>query len=261
MRFLHHLFRRTRDGHSLEELFELIANRETRPKVLQALRKQNQREPLQGGYRELLDILEEEDGINKGLNVLDELALGKQALAESIVSRLDLAPVLAAREVNRDERMMLNLWGITLCVMRAVPNVSDEEKVAFLDRYHEYIHLASCPEGIEASGWARFINRISTLSRTRYQEYDNAFSEMLQNQKANSGDPNLHLVPGIALSCAITKNLFGLESDMLAIPIQLLVMNQLIAFAKTFGSPEDWATTRNFVEQACRLHKADAKDS
>src|SRR5262249_27643360 len=132
IKFLRRLFGRSLDGKSLEELRELISKRETRPAVLQALREQKKREPLEGGYRELLELLEAEDGEKKRLDALDELAWGKEALAESIVRGFDLTPVLAVREVNRDERMVLNFWGLRLCVLWAVPNISHQEKVSFL---------------------------------------------------------------------------------------------------------------------------------
>ena len=252
------LIGKSRDGKSLEELRKLISNRETRLAVLQALREQNKREPLEGGYRELLELLEAEDNGKKRLEALDELAWGKEALAESIVRGLDLTPALAVRGVNRDERMVLNFWGLRLCVLRGVPNISHQEKVTFLEQYSDYVYFASRPEGVEASAWATVLDRLTVLSRTRYQEFDNAFNEMVRKQEADSDDSSL---PAVSLSRAITKNLLGLETDILAIPIQLLVTNRLTDFATTFGTPENWATMRNLVEQACRELKTDAKVS
>ncbi len=253
---------------SLHELRELITNRETRPAVLQTLRKLNKKEPLEGGYRELLDLLEAEEGMEKGLNALSELALGKGALAESIIHHLlsdkDLAADLGGCKVNQDERMVLNLWGVTLCVMRCLPKVGDEEKCAFLDRYHEFIYFMGCPEGEDARlAWAVATRRISALSQTGYQEYFDAFDEMMRRQEAVHRDPSLRLVPGAPLMHTITKNLFGLESDslLLALDVQSLVMSQLIAFAKAFGTAEAWATIRHFVEEACRALQSGATNS
>jgi hypothetical protein len=249
----------------LQELREAIINPETRPTVLQALRKLDKKGRLEGGYRELYELLQAEEGMAKGLNALSDLALGKEALAESIIGRLasdkDLAQELGGRAANQDERMVLNLWWVTLCVMRAVSKVSDEEKRAFLDQYHEFIYFMGCPECEDArSAWAVATRRISALSQTRYQEYFNAFGEMMRRQEALHRDPSLRLVPGAPLMRAIIKNLFGLESDSLLLTfiIQTLVMNGLIAFAKTFGTPEAWATMRHFLEEACRALRSGA---
>ncbi|MFZ0890278.1 MAG: hypothetical protein WA005_17700 [Candidatus Binataceae bacterium] len=253
---------------SLNELRELITNRETRPAVLQTLRELNKREALEGGYRGLLDLLEAQQGTEKGLKALTELAFGKEALAEWIIGRLgsdkDLAPELGGRDANEDERMVLNLWWVTLCVMRAVPKVSAAEKRAFLDQYHEFIYFMGRPDGEDARlAWAVAIKRISALSQTRYQEYFDAFGEMMRGQEALRGDPSLLLVPGAPLTGAIIKNLFGLESDswMLTFIVQTVVMDGLIAFARTFGTPEAWATMRHLVEEACRALRSGATNS
>jgi hypothetical protein len=208
---------------------------------------------------ELRELLKAEEGMEKGLNALSELALGKEALAESIIGRLasdkDLAPDLGGCKVNQDERTVLNLWGVTLCVMRGLPNVSNEEKHAFLDQYHEFIYFMCCPDDEGARlAWAVTVDRISALSQTRYLEYQNAFDEMMRRQETVHGDPSLHLATGAPLMHTITKNLFSLESDSLrlAFSAQHLVMNQLITFAKTFGTEEAWATMRHFMEGACR---------
>ncbi len=249
----------------LQELREAIINTETRPAVLQALRKLDKKGRLEGGYRELLDLLEAEEGVEKGLNALSELALGKGALAESIIGRLasdkDLAQELGGRAANQDERMVLNLWAVTLCVMRAVSKASDEEKRAFLDHYHEFIYFMGRPEGEDARlAWAVATSRISALSQTRYQEYFDAFGEMMRRQESVHRDPSVRLVPGAPLMHAITKNLFGLESDslLLAFEVQSLIMAQLVSFAKTFGTPEGWATMRHLVEEACRALRSGA---
>ena len=252
----------------LQELREAIINRETRPAVLHTLRKLNKKEWLEGGYRDLLDLLEAEEGMEKGLDALGELALGKGALAESIIGRLasdkDLAPDLRGRDANQDERIVLNLWGVTLCIMRAVSKVSDEEKRAFLDRYHEFFYFIGCPEAEDARlAWAVATSRISALSGTRYQEYFNALGEMMRRQEAIRRDPSVRLVPGAPLMHAITKNLFGVESDsfLLAVEVQSLVMSRLIAFAKSFGTAEGWATMRHLVEEACRVLRGSAVNS
>jgi hypothetical protein len=59
---------------------------------------------------------------------------------------------------------------------------------------------------------------------------------------------------------AITKNLFNLESDSLslAVIVKIVVMNGLIASAKTFGTPEAWATMRHFLEGASRAIRGGA---
>lgn len=193
----------------------------------------------------------------KRLNALRDLALGKGALADSIVSRIasdrDLAPELRGRNANPDERMALNLWGVTLCVMGAVSKVSDEEKRAFLNRYHECFYFMGCPEEEdERQVWAVATSRIKTLSQRRYQEYFDAFDEMMRLQEAIRHDASARLVPGGALMHAITRNLFDVESDslLLALDVQKLVMSQVIAFAKSLGTPEGWAGMSHLVEQA-----------
>ncbi len=255
-------------GDPLQALRESIINTETRPAVLQALRKLDKKGRLEGGYRELLELLEAQEGMQKGLNALSDLALGKGALAESIVDHLlsdkDMAADLVGCKVNQDERMVLNLWGVTLCVMRCLPKVGDEEKRAFLDQYHEFFHSMGCPEDEEARlAWAMATSRISALSQTRYQEYFDAFGEMMRRQEAIHRDPSVRLVPGAPLMHAITRNLFGVESDslLLAIEVQSLVMSQLIAFAKSFGTAEGWATMRHLVEEACRVLRGAAASS
>jgi len=168
---------------------------------------------------------------------------------------------LRGRDANQDERIVLNLWGVTLCVMRAVSKVSDEEKRAFLDQYHEFFYFIGCPEGEYARlAWAAATSRISASSRTRYQEYFDAFGEMMRRQEAIRRDPSVRLVPGAPLMHAITKNLFGVESDslLLAFDVQSLVMSRLIAFAKSFGTPEGWATMRHVVEKACNALRSGA---
>jgi len=252
----------------LQELREAIINTETRPAVLQALRKLDENGRLEGGYRELFELLQAEEGMEKGLNALSDLALGRGALAESIIDHLtsdkDLAADLGGCKVNQDERMVLNLWGVTLSVMRAVPKVSDEEKCAFLDQYHEFIYLMGCPEGEDARlAWAVATSRISALSQTRYQEYFDAFGEMMRRQESVHRDPSVRLVPGAPLMHGITKNLFGLESDslLLAFEVQSLIMAQLISFAKSFGTPEGWATMRHFVEETCRVLRSGVTNS
>ena len=249
----------------LQELREAIINTETRPAVLQALRKLHKDGRLEGGYRELFELLQAQEGIEKGLNALSDLALGKGALAESIVGRLasdkDLAADLVGCKVNQDERMVLNLWGITLCVMRSLPKVSDTEKHAFLDQYLEFIYFMGCPEGEDARfAWAVATSRISGLAQTRYQEYYDAFGEMMRRQEAIHRDPSVRLMPGAPLMHAITRNLFGVESDSLhlAFDVQSLVMSQLIAFAKSFGTAEGWATMQHFVDNACRALRSGA---
>jgi hypothetical protein len=253
---------------TVESLRELITNRETRPAVLQTLRKLNKREPLEGAYLELFQLLEEEEGAEKGLDALYELFLGKAALANLIIGRLasnkDWAPELVGRDANQNERMVLNLWWVTLCVMRGVPKVSDEEKRAFLDQYYEHIYFmfVGCPEGeVRALGvGAVAINRIFALSQTRYQEYFDAFGEMMRRQEALHRDPSLLLVPGAPLTRAIIKNLFGLESDslLLTVTVQHLVMGGLVTFATTFGTAEGWATMRRFLEETCRMLRSGA---
>ena len=249
----------------LQELREAIINTETRPAVLQALRKLHKDGRLEGGYRELFELLQAQEGIEKGLNALSDLALGKGALAESIIDHLvsdkDMAADLMGCKVNQDERMVLNLWGITLCVMRSLPKVSDTEKHAFLDQYLEFIYFMGCPEGEDARfAWAVATSRISGLAQTRYQEYYDAFGEMMRRQEAIHRDPSARLVPGAPLMRAITRNLFGVESDslLLAFDVQSLVMSKLIAFAKSFGTAGAWATMRHFLEEACRTLRSGA---
>jgi hypothetical protein len=212
-----------------------------------------------GPFREFLELLEGGEDMEKGLNALSDLALGKQALAESIIGYLasdkDIALDVPGRKADQDERMVLNLWGVTLCVMRGLPQskVSNEEKHAFLHRYHEFIYFMCRPEGEEARlAWAAVFGRISALSQTRYQEYYEAFGEMMRRQEAVNRDPSLHLMPGAPLMHAITKNLFGLESDSLSLAfhVQSQVMSQLIAFAKAF-TPKGWSAMRHLVEEAC----------
>jgi hypothetical protein len=165
-----------------------------------------------------------------------------------------MAADLVGCKVNHDERMVLNLWGVTLCVMRGLPKVSDDEKHAFLDQYHEFIYFVGCPEDDGSRlAWSVDVSRISALSPARYQEYFDAFGEMMRRQEAVHRDPSLRLVAGSPLMHAITKNLFGVESGSLlfAFFVQSLVMNQLIAFTKAFGTAEAWATMQHFVDNAC----------
>jgi hypothetical protein len=238
---------------SIHELLELIKNRETRPAVLETLRKLDKEEPLKGEYRELLELLDAEEGMRMGLDALTSFALGKGALAESIISHLATeAPDFAGCNVNQEERMVLNLWGVALCVMRGLPKVSGEEKHAFLDQYHQFI--LSSPEDQDArSAWPVDSRRINALCQVRYPEYFNAFDEEMRRQEAAQRDPSLRFVPA-TLMRTITKNLFGLESDSLTLSLTVhsIVMNQLITFTKVFGTPEAWATIRNLAEGACR---------
>jgi len=216
-------------------------------------------EPLgTGPHHELVALIEKSEDMEKGLNALSELALGKHALAESIIGDLasheDYAHDLRGLKADEDERMVLNLWGITLCVLRGLPKVSTEEKHAFLHQYHEFIYFMSRPEGEEARlSWAVAVHKISALSKTRYQEYYDAFGEMMRRQEAVDRDPSVHLMPGAPLMHAITKNLFGLESNSLrlAFQVQSQVMSQIIAFAKAF-TPKGWSAMRHLVEEACR---------
>jgi hypothetical protein len=254
----------TRSEETLRELREAVLNPETRPAVLQSLRKLEKQGPLGEGYRELLELLQAQEGMAKGLKAISDLALGKDALAESIIRDLlsdkDSAADLGGRNVNQDERMVLNFWGVTLCVMRAVPKVSDEEKRAFLDRYFEYLDFL-CRNADPRLGWD--VRRISALSEARYREYHTAFGEMMRRHEAVRQDPSVHLVPGAPLMHAITKNLFGLESDslLLAFMIENTVMSHLISFAKTFGTAEGWATMRHMAEEACRVLRSGAMNS
>jgi hypothetical protein len=212
------------------------------------------------------ELLRAQEGMAKGLDALSDLALGKGALAESIIGHLlsnkDSAALLSGCKVNQDERMVLNFWGVTLCVMRAVPKVSDQEKRVFLDQYFEYIYFLCRPENVDArQGWE--IHRVSALSEIRYQEYYDAFSEMMRRHEATRRDPSVRLVPGAPVTRLITKNLFGLESDslLLAVMVEGLVMSRLISFAKTFGTEKAWATMQHFVDEACRVIRTGTKNS
>ncbi len=99
----------------LQELRQAVLNPETRPAVLQALRELEKKGPLEEGYRELLELLQAQEGMAKGLSALSDLALGKDALAESIIRHLfsdkDSAAHLSGCRVSPDERMVLNFWG------------------------------------------------------------------------------------------------------------------------------------------------------
>ena len=61
----------------------------------------------------------------------------------------------------------------------------------------------------------------------------------------------------------ITKNVFGLENDSLlhAAMVEAVVMSYLISFAKTFGTPETWPTTRHFIEEAGRIVRSEPMNS
>jgi hypothetical protein len=98
----------------LQEFREAVLNPETRPAVLQALRKLEKQGPLGEGYRELLELLQAQEGMAMGLKAISDLALGKDALAESIIRDLlsdkDSAADLSGCKVNQNERMVLGPW-------------------------------------------------------------------------------------------------------------------------------------------------------
>jgi len=71
----------------LQELREAIINKETRPAVLHTLRKLNEKERLEGGYRDLLDLLEAEEGMEKDSMHLVSSPLEKElSLSRSLVA-------------------------------------------------------------------------------------------------------------------------------------------------------------------------------
>ena len=133
----------------------------------------------------------------KGLKAISDLALGRDALAESIIRDLlsdkDSAADLGGCKINQDERMVLNFLGVILCVMRGGSKVSDGEKRAFLDQYFEYIFFL-CRNADPRLGWN--ISRIFALSETRSREYDAAFGEMMRRHEAVHRDSSVRLVPG-----------------------------------------------------------------
>jgi hypothetical protein len=269
LKFLRRLFRAVERGKVDPSTDQPVGNVDPLQKLRALAEKQ---EPFgTGPHHELVALIEKSEDVEKGLNALSELALGKHALAESIIgflaSHKDMALDLQGRIVDEDERIVLNLWGITLCVMRGlakVSNVNNEEKHAFLHQYHEFIYFMSRPEGEEARlSWAVAVHKISALSQTRYQEYYDAFGEMMRRQEAVNRDPSVHLMPGAPLMHAITKNLFGLESNslLLAFEVQSLIMARLISFAKTFGTPKDWAIVRHLMGEAYRALGTGEQDS
>jgi len=207
--------------------------------------------------------------LQAGLDALTDFAIGKGAFGDRILAELDadqeLFSDLEGRQPDFDEKMVLNLWAFIVCVS-GLRDVSELEKRSFLDQYHELIRrlFVFPPEKAdETAGLAAHWSRISTLAQIRYEEYFEAYREMWHQLETLQKDQSRNLVPAAPLMRLIAKNLFAIESDSLALAvvIQTLLTNQVIAFAKTFGSAEGWANLRRFQESALTTIKSGSLNS
>jgi hypothetical protein len=146
------------------------------------------------------------------------LKLLREGVANRIVSSLRAREGwpfdLSDGTVDKEEEIILNLWGFAAAVMRTRFSTNSgtsvaavDERRTLLNRFYDFFWTLVA-EGLSPP----LVRKTSGLTVGRHIEYDAAFNEWMKLQE------NHDRVPVVSFMRLVTKNLFGRESDNVSVP-------------------------------------------
>jgi hypothetical protein len=184
--------------------------------------------------------------------ILDML-VGRNGFAEQIITWLKAQEGwpfdLGDGTPDAGERVVLNVWGFTLCIRTCFRDVSEDDKSRMIDEIYNWLVLRLVGDKATTEAGAEQaldeVLALRQLTPIRFPEYNTAYNEMRQRKRARdqfAADPLVEL---------ILKNLFGRETNSVKVwtMAAFKIDTYQLSFVESgFGTPQGWRAIQNIMK-------------